>query len=65
MVSRRQGRYQRRNTMEATPKPNTQERYEYYRSQGFSQKDANAKAIQDVINWGVANGHLDSKWAKK
>lgn len=51
--------------MNTTPKPDTQKLYEQYRAQGLSQKDANAKAIQDVINWGVANGHLQSKWATK
>lgn len=53
------------NTPNQTTRPNTQALYEKYRAEGYSQKDANAKAIQDVINWGVANGHLDSKWATK
>lgn len=50
---------------EENTRPNTADLYRQYREQGYSQQEANSRAIQDVINWGVANGHLDSKWATK
>lgn len=52
-------------TNPTTTKPDTQKLYAEYRAQGFNQKEANAKAIQDVINWGIANGFLQSNWGSK
>lgn len=46
---------------EQTTKPDN---YQAYREQGFTQSEAFRMNLQDVINWGIANGHLESKWGK-
>lgn len=38
--------------------------YRAYREQGFTESQAFRMNLQDVINWGIANGHLESKWGK-
>lgn len=43
--------------------PNSNDLYKAYRAQGFTQHEANRRAIQDMINYGVANGKLASEWA--
>lgn len=45
--------------------PNSNDLYHKYRKQGFTQHEANRRAIQDMIDWGVANGKLDSEWATR
>ena len=43
-----------------TTKPDN---YAKYREQGFTQAQAFKMNTQDVIDWGVSNGHLQSVWA--
>lgn len=45
--------------------PNSNDLYKAYRAQGFTQHEANRRAIQDMINYGVASGKLQSEWADK
>ena len=47
-------------TTTATTKPNN---YEMYRQQGFTQSQAFRMNTQDVIDWGVSQGVLESAWA--
>lgn len=48
-----------------TNKPNSNDLYKKYRALGHTQTEANRKAIQEIIDWGVQNGHLESAWATK
>jgi hypothetical protein len=48
-------------TNETNKKPDN---YRAYREQGFTESQAFRMNVQDVINWGIANGHIESKWGK-
>jgi hypothetical protein len=45
-----------------TPKPDN---YQKYREEGMTQAQAFRKNLQDIINWGIEQGHLESTYGTK